>query len=136
MRIQHQGKLYRVDDGHPHATAILALAISSTNGPVSRIAAPQRNDVKQLWRHLRAPHRKFLRAVAKDAPIQQDDLQKRLGLDWKQLRGVHNGLARICDGLGIEKPVRTSGYNAQNRTYEMSTDVATTIQKIPRKRTP
>lgn len=134
MRVHHQGKLYRVDDSHPHAAAIVALALGSKNGPASRIAAPQRNDVKQLWRHLRPPHRRFLRAVAKDAPIPQEDLQKRLGLDWKELRGVHNGLARICERLGIEKPLRTSGYKTENRIYEMSADAAATIQKIPRKR--
>jgi hypothetical protein len=78
----------------------------------------------------------LLRAVSKESPVTQEDLQKKLGLDWMQLRGVHNGLARICEGLGIEKPVRTSGYNAENRTYEMSIDVATTIRKIPPKRKP
>jgi hypothetical protein len=136
MKIEHQGKLYRVDDDHPYAAAILALARSLKHHPVSHTSTPQRNDVKQLWRHLRSSHRRFLRAVSKDSPVTQADLQKKLDLDWKQLRGVHNGLARICDGLGIEKPVRTSGYNAENRTYEMSTDVATTIRKIPRKRKP
>lgn len=136
MKLDFQGKVYRIDDDHPYAVAMLALARSLKKRPISRVSAPQRNDVKQLWQHLKAPHRKFLRAVSKDSPVTQEDLQNKLGLDWMKLRGVHNGLARICDGLGIEKPVRTSGYNAENRTYEMSIDVATTIRKIPRRRKP
>ena len=45
-------------------------------------------------------------------------------------RGVHNGLARICERLGLEKPVRAVGYNATNRRYLMDPDVAATVKNM------
>jgi hypothetical protein len=57
-------------------------------------------------------------------------LESALGLDWQGLRGVHNGLARICDGLGFEKPLRAIGYKAENRSYVMDPDVAGTIKSL------
>jgi hypothetical protein len=51
-------------------------------------------------------------------------------VDWTGLRGLRNGLARICECLGFEKPVRVVGYNSENRRYLMDPDVATTIRNL------
>jgi hypothetical protein len=56
--------------------------------------------------------------------------EKRLNLTWQQLRGVHNGLARICDTAGAEKPIRTAGYNAENRQYHLTPSDANTIRVL------
>ncbi len=119
---------YILDTSHPFAQAIVALAqmYPGTTGSL-----PERNDIKQLWRELGEGHRTFLTEVARrPIGISQSDLQSLLGLDWQGLRGVHNGLARICEGLGLEKPVRSTGYNSQNRQYLMDPDVAATVLKL------
>ena len=136
MIVKTDGKKYIIPRGHPFALAIEALAKDYTLNKGSRakgggVEPPERNDVKQLWREISSKHKALLEAVAtRPGGASQADLEKALGLQWKDLRGVHNGLARICERLGVEKPVRTTGYNATNRTYLMDPDVAHTVRNL------
>jgi len=122
---------FSLKDGHPYAKAIVALARAYPGDVADRDTVPTRNDVKQLWRELSDGHKALLKEVSRcPSGIQQAELEKRLNLDWQGLRGVHNGLARICDRLGVEKPVRVLGYNAKNRRYLVDPDVSGTIKKL------
>jgi hypothetical protein len=128
MKVIMGTKKYKLKNSHPLAQAIIVLAQAY---PASTGSVPERNDVKQLWRDLNANHRELLTEIAKrPTGISQSDLQTALGTDWQGIRGVHNGLARICEGLGFEKPVRVVGYNSTNRRYLMDPDVAATVQKL------
>jgi hypothetical protein len=132
MKIVIGAERYRLKNDHPYAKAIVALA-RAYPGASDATAVPQRNDVKQLWRELGDGHQQLLRQIAKHpSGVAQSDLEKLLGVDWQGLRGVHNGLARICERLGLEKPVRVLGYNAKNRRYVIDPDVATTVQRLGR----
>ena len=85
--------------------------------------------MKQLWREMKAKHKALPWEVAtRGGGASQTVLEGVLGVDWQSLRGVHNGLARICERLEIEKPVRATGYNSTNRTYHMDSDVAHTVR--------
>ena len=129
MKIISGKDRYKIPNDAPFAKAILVLARAFESEGVP--APPRRNDVIQLWRELGANHRRLLHEVAKrPGGIPQSDLESALDTDWQGLRGVHNGLARICDGLGFEKPLRTIGYNAENRSYVMDPDVAGTIKSL------
>lgn len=131
MRIRHKRQTYVVSNKHPLIEAILVLARAGAAGSVDATATPERNDVKRLWPSLRRPQRRFLGIVAEHpAGISQADVLKRMKIEPNDLRGLHNGLARICDGLGIEKPVSTTGYNAENRVYRVSPDVAKTVLRL------
>jgi hypothetical protein len=122
---------YRLKNDHPFTKAIVALARAYPGTSDSANSVPQRNDVKQLWQELSSGHRQLLREIAKrPTGVAQSDLLKLLGVDWQGLRGVHNGLARICERLGLEKPVRAVGYNATNRRYLMDPDVAATVKNM------
>lgn len=128
MKVIVGTKKYKLKNSHPFAQAIIVLAQAY---PASAGSVPERNDVKQLWRELNANHRRLLVEVSKrPTGISQADLQTALGMNWQGLRGVHNGLARICDGLGFEKPLRALGYNSENRRYLMDPDVVATVQKL------
>ena len=135
MRITHGRQKFVISNKGPYTDAIMLLVRAAADPAASPdTAATERNDVKVLWRSLRGPHKRFLAKVAEyPAGISQGDLGTKLGLDWKELRGVHNGLARICEGQKIEKPVKTSGYNAENRVYHMLPDVARTVLKLNKK---
>jgi hypothetical protein len=131
MKIIVGSEKYRLKNDHPFTKAIVALARAypSTFDPTNSV--PQRNDVKHLWQELGGGHRHLLREIAKrPAGVAQSDLMKLLGVDWQGLRGVHNGLARICERLGLEKPVRVVGYNARNRRYLMDPDAAATVKSL------
>ena len=131
MKIVVNSDRYKLRNDHPYAQAIIALARAYQFNPRSADELPARNDVKQLWRNLSPAHRELLHEIAtRPNGIPQADLEAALGLDWKGLRGVHNGLARICDGLGVQKPVRALGYNAGNRRYLMDPDVAATVKAL------
>ncbi len=131
MKIVVNSDRYKLRNDHPYAEAIVALARAYQFNPRPADALPARNDIKQLWRHLNSAHRALLHEIsARPNGIPQADLEAALGLDWKGLRGVHNGLARICDGLSVQKPVRALGYNAANRRYLMDPDVAGTVNAL------
>ncbi|HYH98163.1 hypothetical protein [Hyalangium sp.] len=136
MKVLINGKRYSIPSTHAFALAIESLAKDYTLNKASRAKGggdepPERNDVKQLWRDISSKHKALLRAVAKrPGGASQADLETDLGLQWQELRGVHNGLARICERLGVEKPVRTTGYNATNRTYLMDPDIAHTVRNL------
>ena len=122
---------YRLKNNHPYAKAIVALARAYPGSASTTDSLPTRNDIKQLWRELGAGHQQLLREIARrPGGIAQSDLESHLRVDWQGLRGVHNGLARICEGLGLEKPVRAVGYNSNNRRYFMDPDVAATVHKL------
>lgn len=131
MIITINSEKYRLKNDHPFAKAIVALARAYPGAIDSRGRVPERNDVKQLWNELNDGHQQLLREIAKHpSGIAQSELENLLGVDWQGLRGVHNGLARICERLGLEKPVRVVGYNAKNRRYLMDPDAATTVQRL------
>ncbi|RYZ16392.1 MAG: hypothetical protein EOO70_04555 [Myxococcaceae bacterium] len=131
-----KGVKYIVPSDHPFALAIETLAKDYTLNKRARSKGgaaepPERNDVKQLWREIGAKHKALLEAVAtRPGGASQADLKTALTIEWQELRGVHNGLARICERLGVEKPVRTTGYNATNRTYLMDPDAALTVRNL------
>lgn len=130
MRIKHKRQTYTIPNSHPFVEVILLIARSATAG-ASDVSTPERNDVKRLWPNLRAAQRGFLGLAAQHpSGIAQADVLKKLKLDANDLRGLHNGLARICDGLGVEKPVSSTGYNAANRVYHMLPDVAKTVLRL------
>jgi hypothetical protein len=130
MKVISEGKSYRVPDDHSCAQAILTLAKAYERGDFLTKEPPARNDVKQLWRTLKTDHRQLLIRIALYPGIAQKELETKLGTDWQGLRGIHNGLARICETQGIEKPIRTAGYNKHNRSYNMDADVRSTILKL------
>lgn len=131
MKIYFRKEVYRFDNGHPFVPAILELARNSLSRAKGRAVVPERNDIKRLWLELGKGHRELLYQIARH-PLgtSQDELQKALAVDWQGLRGVHNGLARICERLGCEKPIRVVGYNSDNRRYLMDPDVATTVTTL------
>jgi hypothetical protein len=130
MKIIAGGEKFQLNNSHPFAKAILTIARAYASQP-GAVPLPERNDVKQLWRELRPAHKKFLREIAKQpGGVAQADLAQVLGVSWTGLRGVHNGLARICEGVGIDKPVRVVGYNAGNRRYLMDPDAAKTVGNL------
>lgn len=135
MKIQHGKRKYEIPNNHPLIDAILVLVNSAADSvETSRDPVPQRNDIKTLWRSLRRGHKRFLGLVAQyPRGLKQADVIKKLKVEPDDLRGVHNGLARICDGRGIDKPVSSSGYNAENRVYYMLPDVAATVLKLVEK---
>jgi hypothetical protein len=133
MRIIYApGVQFTVSNDHPIAKAIVELARFYKAEIAPAVNMPERNDIKNLWWELSDSHREFLGEVAKGPAIgiSQSELEQNLNLDWQGLRGVHNGLARICERVGCEKPVRVVGYNAQNRRYHMDPDVRATIQGL------
>ncbi len=133
MKIVVGSVKYRLKNGHPYAKAIVALARAYPGASESADSVPERNDIKQLWRDLGESHQQLLGKIAsRPGGVSQPDLESLLGVDWQGLRGVHNGLARICERLGLEKPVRVVGYNSTNRRYLMDPDVAATVQKLSR----
>src|SRR5688572_22146333 len=132
MKITHGGEKHFVPDDSSFARAILEV-VNAYQGTLPRKEGPFRNDIKRLWRVLNDQHRRFLLAIAKDPGISQAEIQEKLQLDMAGLRGVHNGLARICKSNGFEKPVRTSGYNASNKTYSMDDDVRATIFEMAKR---
>ena|SRR5690349_7155253 len=130
MLVKIEQRKYRIPNTHPFAEAIEALARAHAFSARNGTKLPERNDVKQLWSELGRDHRALLVSIAKrPGGVTQNELEKELSVDWTKLRGIHNGLARICERLEIEKPVRTMGYNSDNRRYDMAPDVAGTILK-------
>lgn len=140
MKVILGGSRYSLRNDHPFAQAILALAQQYQRDPAVRNAStsnastPQRNDIKRLWGALRTPHRRLLKEVARHPNgLSQGELEVLLGTDWSGLRGVHNGLARIAENAGDEKPIRVVGYRSDNRRYLMDPDVALTINTLAAK---
>ena len=125
---------YKIPNNAPFAKAIIALARAyKSESEAATAPPPEKTWVKQLWPELGENHQRLLKEVAKwplARGIPQSELEAVLGTDWQGLRGIHNGLARICDRLGCEKPLRTIGYNASNRSYVMDPDVAGTIKNL------
>ncbi len=134
MLVKIEQRKYRIPNSHSFAEAIEALARAYAFGVGNGARMPERNDIKQLWSELRPDHQKLLVEIAKrPGGITQSELEKELHVGWTKLRGIHNGLARICERLEIEKPVRTMGYNSENRRYEMPPDVAGTVGKLSKR---
>ena len=134
MRVLVRGTKYTIPNSHAYAQAIESLARTYALGGDGRGRLPERNDVKQLWSELRQEHRTMLVEIAiRPGGIGQKDLQGALRVDYKGLRGIHNGLARICERLEVEKPVHTMGYNSENRRYDMPQDVAATIRRLAKR---
>lgn len=136
MLVKIKGVKYIVANDHPYAVVIkdLAKSYATTHMSGGGDVPPERNDVKRLWREMKAKHKALLREVAtRGGGVSQADLEGALGVDWQGLRGVHNGLARICERLEIEKPVRATGYNSTNRTYHMDPDVAHTVRGLAKR---
>jgi hypothetical protein len=108
---------------------VMAMTSPDDDGPG---ALPERNDVKRLWTELSPKAQGFVGLVAQRARegINQQDVERRLGLDFNGLKGVHNGLARICKGRGMDNLVETLGYHRNNRRYVMRGDVAKTVVKL------
>lgn len=129
MLIKHGRTKYQLSNSSQYVAAIIRLARAATED-INGEPPPSRNDVKQLWRELGKNHQQLLTQVAKRPGIPQADLEGALGLDWLGLRGVRNGLSRICERVGVEHPVRAMGYNNANRRYTMDSDVAATIKRL------
>ena len=131
MKIVYQNQVFKIRNDHRYVPAILALTRTAPFDDDGSSPIPERNDIKQLWRELKLSHRRFLYTIARHPTgIAQSDLEKSLGLTWEGLRGVHNGLARIADRLGLDKPVSVVGYNSENRTYHMTPDIAATVKTL------
>ncbi|HRK19932.1 MAG TPA: hypothetical protein PK970_13320 [Hyphomicrobiaceae bacterium] len=133
MLIKYGRQRFKVSNEHPYADAIVLLATAATRSQDGD-AATERNDVKALWKRLLRGHKELLAKVAAyPTGISQADLLKALDKEWQELRGVHNGLARICETEGVDKPIQTTGYNSANRSYHMMPDVARTVLKLWKK---
>jgi len=131
MRIKVGQDIYTLPNSSHSAHVIIAIAKAHKHESGSITSPPERNDIKHLWRELGTNHQAFLREISKRPNgISQHELEKAIALDWEGLRGIHNGLARICKRLDYEKPVRVIGYNASNRRYVMDSDVAVTVKKL------
>ncbi len=131
MKIIFRNEIYRVSNDHPYVPAILGLARTAPFGTDGVAAPPERNDLKRLWSELSASHKRFLHVLSqRPTGISQRELEKVLDVDWQGLRGIHNGIARICQRLDCEKPVSVSGYNSSNRVYQMLQDAAATVRTL------
>lgn len=132
MKITYKKQVISVPDGHALAKAILVLARSCEKGERVNEAVPTRNDIRGIWREINDSHKAVLAEIAKFGTRRQSQLTTALRIDSQGLRGVRNGLTRICNRIGAENPIRVIGYNASNRQYSLDADVAATIQALQR----
>jgi hypothetical protein len=137
MIIRDGGRKTKIPNGSPYADAIRLLmggfqaASLQGAGPT---APPARNDIKQLWRELDDRHRNVLKTIAAYTQgILQEDLETKLGIGWEDLRGRNIGLSRICSRLDVEYPIRSTGYNRDNRRFYLDPDVAKTVLDLSKR---
>ncbi len=129
MKVTYKDEIAKIPDRDPYAKAILALVRAYQSGGASTTDVPTRNDIRSIWRNLDDRHKNLLRHIArsKSGRVTQIQLQKSLDLDSPGLRGVLNGLTRICIRL---QEVKALGYNATNRQYYLDADVAATVNSL------
>jgi hypothetical protein len=119
----------RLHDAHAFARAIVVLA-QAYRGESSS-SASEGKCITTLWPDLGEGHRRLLAEIARrPGGIAQSELECILGITWQQLRGVHNGLSRICERLGLDKPIRTLGYNSKNRRYLTSPEIGSAVRQL------
>jgi hypothetical protein len=132
MKIEANSQVFTLKDREPLAKTILNLLHASGRSPgQSPPAVFGKNDFARLWEQLNDGYRGMLYEISKRpvAGINQKELQDLLKIEWEKMRGLSNGIARICARLEIEKPFRTEGYNEFTRVYRMDKDTAATVQK-------
>jgi hypothetical protein len=124
----------KIPRDNPYAQAIRLLVRGYQNAALedgSVSAPPSRNDIKRLLREVDDRHREVLEKIAPCRQgVSQEDLETDLGLDAQHLRGRNVGLSRICARLGIEYPIRQSGYTRENRRFFLDPDVAKTVLAV------
>lgn len=124
-----------IPDDHPYAAALLALAHAALETPVPRRTASVSESVAALWKAAR-PYRAALLVLAK-APkegLPHRALMQRLAMRPMKFRGLQTGIARICQGLAIDNPIKRAGYAQANRVYYMEPAVARAIKSLTKGR--
>jgi hypothetical protein len=130
MRIIDRDARTIIPGNSNYADAIRIIIRAFKQQRIGDSSVPERNDIKTLWPQLQDNHKQLLRIIAQQqgtTGVTQPVLEKKLGVGWVGLRGIHNGLARISAGLEIENPVRTIGYNRSNRRYQVDASTAETV---------
>jgi len=132
MRIIDGDKKTTIPRDKYYAEAIRSIIKAFEQEKAENDNVPEQNDVKQLWPNLQDAHKKFLYIIARKSPnrISQPILEDKLEVDSNDLRGIHNGLARICKNHEVENPVRSIGYNRSNRQYYVDASAAKTIRSL------
>ncbi len=132
MHIVDRGQKTHIPSDSPFADIVRSVINAFGTERNSDGPTPERNDVKNwLWPELREEQKRFLYEVATHPlGVGQKALENALSGGWVGLRGAHNGLARICVRLRMDKPVWETGYNSSNRRYHMSPDAAKTVIKL------
>ena len=132
MKITYKKEVISLPNGHALTKAILVLARACEKGERVNDAVPTRNDIRLIWREINDSHKAVLAEIARFGSRRQSQLVAALRIDSQGLRGVLNGLTRICNRIDAENPIRVIGYNASNRQYFIDADVAATIQTLQR----
>jgi hypothetical protein len=128
VKVMIDGEVFAIRRKHPYLRAMRCLARAAQKKPgVKRV--PRRRDTRTLWGQMDSPKQQLLHTIAKHPlhKMTQTELQDALGLDSLGLRVIHQSMARICESRGFDRPIRSTGYSAENRSYVMDDDVAATI---------
>jgi hypothetical protein len=128
MKIITEKESFVISNDHPYAKTILLLAKTySTNDKDS----DWDGSVPKLWAELDSQHKQFLFLLSKSEDgVPQRYVEKKMNIDWQQLRGALNGITRICTRLGYTTPVHKVGTNAKSRYYFLDKSVASEIRKL------
>lgn len=128
MKIITEKESFVISNDHPYAKTILLLAKSySTSDKVS----DWDGSIPKLWSELDSQHKQLLWLLSsKTEGVTQRLIEKKMNIDWQQLRGALNGITRICTRLGYTTPVHKVGSNAKSRYYFLDKSVADEVRKI------
>ena len=128
VKVTIDGETFSVRRRHPYLRAMRCLARTAQKTKLRKV--PRRHDTKQLWEHLDDPKKTMLHFLERHPlhKMTQVELQHALNVDSLGLRVIHGSLARICQARGFERPVRSTGYSSENRSYVMDDDVAASVR--------
>lgn len=113
-------------DDDPRAVRIRALLFTQA----------AQDPIASLWSQARTHHQKILVALATAGETSQEDLEKAVGVNAVQLRGLHGGLAKIAKRLGVDYPIRSVGAHRPTRRFSLPADVAKQVLKLSRNKKP
>lgn len=127
MKIVTDKESYTIKNDHPYAQAILLL-VKSYN---QQTTDTWPGDIKYLWVQLNDEHKRIFKLLVKHPEgVSQTLVMKTLKLNWQELRGVLNGITRICNRLGYSTPIQSHGHSAAARKYWLDSSVCKQLKTI------